>query len=1340
MALAPTQIAPTGDAPATDMTPGQQSLTKQVQFDPKAPVGSSRNPRFERPDTTPVDRAGIAPTDVTIDLAGKPRVGPYESGDLTDDFTKRVESQQAAQEEEDWKEIEREAAAEAEAKDPNAPMGAKEYFAPVGAVMGDAARTMAEAAPAVVVGIKSGINELSNLIEEIGDNTPGPYVKWEGFDGDSKTKPSIKFGIGKVSEVEGENQTRTIPQPFDADKLKQAADKIDSVGGNFIKSASQFATGWAVGGKTLKGIKTVGGAGGFVKALAQGAIADFSAFDAQEGNLSKMLNDMAPEFRNPVTDFLANDEETPELLGRAKNALEGAGLGAALDLTINGLRAMKALRKAKAEVSTEARAQGYKIDPTAGPEIAEKTSAKLERDVAAALKPAPKPKKPEGAKKLDAAGKALKGVDAKELAEDLIGTGQRSPTVKGEVPRRRFEREFAEYDKPPEPAEGMTRLWRGNRPGEIGQNPVFTNDPVGIALPFREAYKGELSFVDVPTARLKEFESTGAVAPGAEFKLPEDLAAQAKMVPFGPSQPANVFDLPMHRMNTPEDVQKVILKMAERNAVDIDGARRGVQTWADTAEKSRALDAIELMATRRQGDAINAETVVAYKQAMIAADEKLAVLAQAVKDNPNDLAAQLALRKGAATSHAIKMEFMGARAEAGRALNAFKIMDENNPYRGLDLETRLREAGGAEAAQEMADLILKMKAKKGHAFDMISPADHWKSSLKTIYVNGLLSGAGTPLANVIGATINVMQDTMARITAETVGKALGGTEFESGETMQMITGYLGGMRDAWRLRPAEAFPEGVTRGLREDSGSMGYVDPRKDRPLSAAAFQVDEASVLGRVLNVLDVTVRAPQIANGWADDYFGVMSARASLQGSAFKKAMREGREAGGWTPEQMKERQAELLANPTRDMLEEAERHAKEMTFTRDDGAIDKAMQSVRRTLDDLAPGLPFGTAIMPFMRTPSNIISLGMRNSPLAPFSHRWWEDISAGGVRKEMALTQMAVGTGLYGVFMEMSMSGDLTGGGPGNRAQRQAMEREGFNGGVGWQPYSIRVGDRWYQYSRFEPLGQSMAIVGDFMEILANDDWDEASAEDGGEVASHVIGSIGKAFFDKNMLAGAFDFFEAVRSGDGVKVENELGKRASAMVPFSGAARMGRRGVDPYMRETSSVLDDIKNGIPLLSDDLAIQRDLWGNERTYQSGLGTVYDAINLTKTRATGGNAIDFELQDQGISLTMPSRTFSINGMSVSLKNRPDIYSRFVELSGVAAYEHLEAVASGNHPDAAMYFSMTDGPAGEKAAYIKSVVDGYRKAAKEQVMEEYGADLMRMGDAKLKRLEGRAAE
>jgi len=781
--------------------------------------------------------------------------------------------------------------------------------------------------------------------------------------------------------------------------------------------------------------------------------------------------------------------------------------------------------------------------------------------------------------------------------------------------------------------------------------------------------------------------------------------------------------------------------MAGRNAVDIDGARRGVQTWADTAEKSRAIDAMERMARRKMGDAANAETITAYSQAFIASMEKLTQLADSLKADPTNLAKQIALRRAHTITLAIKMEFMGARAELGRAMNALKQMGGDNPYRGLDLETQLREAGGAEGALELADLILKMKAKKGHAFDMVSPADHLKSSLKTIYVNGLLSGFGTPIANVAGSLINVMQDTMTRIVAESAGKGLGGTEFESGETMAMITGYLGGMRDAWRLRPAEAFPEGVTRGLREDSGGMvGYVDPRKDRPLSAAAFQVDEASALGRVLNVLDITVRAPQIVNGWADDYFGVMSARASLQGSAFKKAMREGREAGGWTPEQMKERQAELLANPTRDMLEEAERHAKEMTFTRDDGDIDKALQLGRRTLDDYAPGLPIGTAIMPFMRTPSNIISLGMRNSPLAPFSRRWWDDISAGGVRKEMALTQMAVGTALYGVFMEMSMSGDLTGGGPGNRAQRQAMEREGFNGGVGWQSYSIRVGDRWIQYSRFEPLGQSMAIVGDFMEILANDDWDEASAEDGGEVAAHVIGSIGKAFFDKNMLSGTFDLVEAIRGGRPEKVELELGKRASAMVPFSGLARMGRRGVDPYMRETASVLDDLRNGIPLLSDDLAIQRDLWGNERTYQSGLGTVYDAINLTKTRATGGNAIDFELQDQGISLTMPSRTFSINGMSVSLKNRPDIYSRFVELAGAPAFEQLEAVASGNHPDSAMYFSMTDGPAGEKAAYIKSVVDGYRKAAKEQVMEEYGADLMRMGDAKLKRLEGRAAE
>ena len=84
-------------------------------------------------------------------------------------------------------------------------------------------------------------------------------------------------------------------------------------------------------------------------------------------------------------------------------------------------------------------------------------------------------------------------------------------------------------DSLPTVMEGNTRLWRGNRPGEVGQNPSFTNSLVGIALPFMRAYGGLLSYVDVPTRELESYLCTGCVAAGSEFMLAAELAGTAKV-------------------------------------------------------------------------------------------------------------------------------------------------------------------------------------------------------------------------------------------------------------------------------------------------------------------------------------------------------------------------------------------------------------------------------------------------------------------------------------------------------------------------------------------------------------------------------------------------------------------------------------------------------------------------------------------------------------------------------------------------------------------------------------------------------------------------------------------
>lgn len=89
----------------------------------------------------------------------------------------------------------------------------------------------------------------------------------------------------------------------------------------------------------------------------------------------------------------------------------------------------------------------------------------------------------------------------------------------------------------PKVAEGHTRLYRANRPGELGENPSFTNALVGIALPFQESYKGPLSYVDVPTKDLNKYEQSVGSAKGNEFTLPPELAKNAKEIPSLSTEP-----------------------------------------------------------------------------------------------------------------------------------------------------------------------------------------------------------------------------------------------------------------------------------------------------------------------------------------------------------------------------------------------------------------------------------------------------------------------------------------------------------------------------------------------------------------------------------------------------------------------------------------------------------------------------------------------------------------------------------------------------------------------------------------------------------------------------------
>ena len=109
--------------------------------------------------------------------------------------------------------------------------------------------------------------------------------------------------------------------------------------GRVIEGVGQIIGPYAGANKILSSAKV---ADGFLKAMTAGAVADFSAFDDAQENLSNILVQADnPILNNLVTQYLSIDEDDPVLERRIKRVLEGGIIGATILKTAGGLKAAK---------------------------------------------------------------------------------------------------------------------------------------------------------------------------------------------------------------------------------------------------------------------------------------------------------------------------------------------------------------------------------------------------------------------------------------------------------------------------------------------------------------------------------------------------------------------------------------------------------------------------------------------------------------------------------------------------------------------------------------------------------------------------------------------------------------------------------------------------------------------------------------------------------------------------------------------------------------------------------------------------------------------------------------
>lgn len=811
------------------------------------------------------------------------------------------------------------------------------------------------------------------------------------------------------------------------------------------------------------------------------------------------------------------------------------------------------------------------------------------------------------------------------------------------------------------------------------------------------------------------------------------------------------------RIDGPDDIKNAMQGLADKFKDDIDLARRGVQTFADTKLGADATDAWKTLMERRVGEPLNAEQGLAARQLWASSAAKTMELADIATRAPT-VENLFAFRRMLTTHAAIQQEVLAARTETARALGAWRIPAGDDPLR---LESMVHQLsgdaglkGGAETALELARRVSQLAgSQEWEALSHVAEKGAFartRDAVLEAWTNGLLTSPLTHVKVTASNAATAVLRIAERATASKLDEALGNTNgVATGEAAAQVAGLVGGFKDAfrfagklarsvWQEDPFEGgqdfkLPElgtdplsNAVKAARTGQYSLKpFGEPeymQNQGAISAATFGMADSGWVGNGIDLLGQIVRSPGRALTAEHDFFRSIGYRMELNALATRQAVADVN-AGRITQDALGSRVSELIENPPPQLHMDAVNGTLYQTFTDAPGQL-------AQKIGELRNDYPLLRVILPFYKIPSRILSFTFERTPLAPLMSTFQQNVAAGGARQSLALAQVGLGTAAMLATADAVLSGHITGSGPQEKGTRAVLENEG------WQPYSVKSGDRWLQYNRIEPAGSAMAMAADAVEAMQNfhagvngDDPDTAN------LALATVASIANDITSKSYLQGLANFFETIADPKS-NAKRALESLAGSVVP-AGVASLDRV-TDPYKREVYRMIDAIRARTPGWSEGLPPMRNLWGEPVPNGSGKGAAFDLFSPLGTRSAANEPIDAELLRQQIDLPrVPSRT-ALNGITLDL-NRvdPKIYSRFQELAGNAykgpdgfgLKDALNALVTGQHTLSPTYQRLTDGPDGTKADMIRDVVSEYRNGAKGQLLEEYPqlADMVHEG-------------
>ena len=824
-----------------------------------------------------------------------------------------------------------------------------------------------ETGGAILYGVQEAANEIVDTVEW-GHELAGTAA------GDARTTFVLRDEDGNISPdfISRKDFIEQGREHLLFGKLDERDDgfEIDAVAapetifGNLVSAGSQFFAGFGVAGKVIK-------LRGYAGVVIKGAMADAGAFDPDDANLTAIGVTMGlPE--GAVTDLLATNPDDPEWMNRARNAVEGAVIGTALDGALMALRGLARARKA-ARAGDEAKAK-------AELEEAQKYASMVEQE--AILQ------------------------SAKDLELEMTEAKDTYKTVSKD-----FEPSFKPKEQPEAPVRTEDSPVSGRDPDQLEMDlgdrpPVQTADvtDLGKKRPILTPDEIESIRKDVWLASKADPETLiegTAISTMRQFERVEDIQPFVAAI-------AEVYQ---------DAWAKTPGRWKERHAItSLKGTIQAKKLAEAMGEDPKAfLDRIKTF------DGVTMDNLAAEVEArskiMNGLVKEVDRLSKVISDGSfdksqfpqyKDMDELMADYQFKMTMARYVVDQNDATASAiGRALNARKLQNRGNEA----LIRQLSDPYFVNDAKIMAKRHQQMKGEKGWLKEATteSKVKQTLDRINTYRINALLSGPGTQQVNAVSNALNMVM----LPTQQIVGGAVTLNAKQMAEGMRTMQGMIASAFEA--LESAKLAWE------MEDA----ILDPMAQKVEGDIARNDKITGV-----NKVDQTIRLPSRMLLVMDEFFK----QATYRGTVFADAHRIAHERGLKGSNKTKFIKGYVKNSFDADghaIREDAILQARRATFTEP-----LESQSLAGMIQRIAVQHPFVRIFVPFIRTPVNLLVTTFQHIPALQYaSKRFRDDLKAGGRRAAQARGKQIIGGALLMGLASTVSSGNITGSGPKDPRQR-----------------------------------------------------------------------------------------------------------------------------------------------------------------------------------------------------------------------------------------------------------------------------------------------------------------